>query len=323
MEKIKKISMILMLILILSIGFKHETYARIDCITNVTTSLEVKQGEELKVTIGISNIQGENGVLILGGRIEYDKNVLTLTERNAEGAWSLSYNKSNGKFVADRNDGFAKTNENVFTLTFKVNENANGNTTITVKDTAVSDANEEKTIGGTSKTVTIKAKNTNNPSEGNNQGGNQGGNGNQGGSSSQGENSSQGNSGNQSGSQNGNQNQGANQGNRPNNSNSNQLVNSNQGNGTSSNNEGNAKPEENVNNNQNSAITGIDTNRINEENTVKDNNPVVKKTDYISKEEPVKLYKQSDNFLIICIVCTVGVIAIIGIGIFAKKKLKK
>lgn len=313
MEKIKKISMILMLILILSIGFLTETYARIDCITNMTVSSEVNQGEEFKVTIGISNIQGENGVLILGGRIEYDKSVLTLTEKNAEGDWSLSYNKSNGKFVADRNDGFAKANENVFTLIFKVNENASGNTTITVKDTAVSDAKEEKTIGGTSKTVNIKVKNTNNPSGGNNQGGNQGNGG----------NSNEGNNGNQSGSQNGNQNQGANQGNRPNNSNPNQPVNSNQGNSTSSNNKGSTEPEENASNNQNNAITGIDTNRVNEENTVKDNNPVVKKTDYISKEEPVKLYKQEDHSIIIYIACTVGALAIIGIGIFTKKKLEK
>lgn len=278
MEKIKKINLIFTIILILSMCFVHKTYARIDCSTNMTlSSSEVKQGQEFELTVGISNIQGENGVLIFGGTIEYDRNVLTLTGRSGEGDWSLSYNKSNGKFVADRNDGFATTNEKVLTLTFKVNENATGNTIITVKDTIVSDAKEEKAIGGLSKTVTIKTNNVDNPSGGNNQGGNQNNNGNQGGSSN-----SNGNS---------------NQGNKPNNNN--KPSNPSQGSSTNVDNDQNADNKPNNNN----TINGIDTNRVNEENTVKDNNTVVKKTDYISKEEPVKLYKQADTNMIVYGLC--------------------
>lgn len=303
MEKIKKINLIFMLTLILSIGFLTKTYAEVNCITSMeVSSSEVKQGEEFKVTIGVSNIQGENGVLIFGGRIEYDKNSLTLIGRNGEDDWSLSYNKENGKFVADRNDGFAKANEKVFTLTFKVNENAKGNTTIVVNNAAVSDAEEEKPIGGSSKTVTIKAKDTNNANGGNNQSGN----------------------GNQGGSSNSNQGGNSNQGNKPSNSNNNKPSNPSQGSTTNVNNGNSTNSQENDNSgNNNGTVSGIDTNRINEENTVNNTNTVVKKTDYISKEEPVKLYKQEDHSIIIYIACAVGTLAIIGIGIFAKKKLKK
>ena len=111
MEKLKKIS--LGLILMLCICFSNKAYATVGCNARVTAQRqEVTIEEEVNVTLSISNIQGEKGILVIGGVLEYDKNYLTLIGRSAGDMWSLSYNSTTGQFVADR-DGFTKNNESV------------------------------------------------------------------------------------------------------------------------------------------------------------------------------------------------------------------
>ena len=106
------------------------------------------------------------------------------------------------------------------------------------------------------------------------------------------------------------------QGNKPNNAGQNKPVTSNQGSSTNNNN----KQDINSDTNNNTTVTGIDANRVDEENTVSNDEPVVKQTDYTSKEDSVKLYKQEDNSMIVRSVCGVGIIVIIGICVFIKKK---
>lgn len=174
MRNLKKV--ILGLILMLCICFLNKAYATVGCNARITAQKqEVTIEDEVTVTLSISNIQGENGILVLGGVLEYDKNYLTLTGRSAGDMWSLSYNSTTGQFVADR-DGFAKSNENVVTFKFKAIKT--GNTNIAVKSLLVTDAVEEKSINGSSTAISIKAKNsgTQGGNQGENQGGNQGGN---------------------------------------------------------------------------------------------------------------------------------------------------
>ena len=71
-------------------------------------------------------------------------------------SWSTpSYNEANGKLTTDRN-GFATTNETIFQITFKINDQANKNTTITLKDIEVADGNQEKVISNATKSISIK-----------------------------------------------------------------------------------------------------------------------------------------------------------------------
>lgn len=129
---------------------------------------------------------GDYGVIAIGGTLEYDKNMLTLKSRSAQGNWSISYNDANGKFVADRDGGWAKSGETVVRLTFQANSGKKGNTTVTVKNVSVADGFEEKNLANTSRTITINEKkkdeeqnnnqnneqnnNQNNNGQGNNQG---------------------------------------------------------------------------------------------------------------------------------------------------------
>lgn len=286
MERIKKISWILVLVLVLSINFLPETYAKISCKTSMTCSAEVKQGEELEVTIGVANIQGDNGVIIFGGTVEYDKNVLTYIGKSGEGNWSVSYNNSNGKFVADRDEGFATSNETVLKLKFKVNDNATGSTTIAVKNAAVSDAKEDKDTGGASKTISIKAKETD---KDNNQ--NQGGNSNQGGS------------------------QGSNQGSKPNTSTSgNKKPTTNKVTETST-----APKDESNTENTNNMTNGIDENVLDEENTITNEVNIFDNEEELVKEE-TKSDDKIKNTLTICVICLIIILVIISIAIFVKRR---
>lgn len=291
MEKLKKIS--LGLILMLCICFSNKSYAVVGCNATITAQKqEITVEDEFTVTLSISNIQGENGILVLGGVLEYDKNVLTLIGRNTGDMWSLSYNGTTGQFVADR-DGFAKNNQKVITFKFKAIKT--GNTSIAVKNLLVTDAEEEKGINGASTAISIKAKNIEKPEEkpeekpGGSQGGNQGGNNNQGGNTNQGGNS--------------------NQGNKPSDNNSNNKPNEN------TNNENNINQETNTN----GTVSGIE-NRVPEQNTANNSKPNFVEIEEEPDYPEVKLYKHSNTTMVMGIVCGVGAV-LVGIVLFVGKKM--
>lgn len=295
MEKLKKIS--LGLILMLCICFSNKSYAVVGCNATINAQKqEITVEDEFTVTLSISNIQGENGILVLGGVLEYDKNVLTLIGRNTGDMWSLSYNGTTGQFVADR-DGFAKNNQKVITFKFKAIKT--GNTSIAVKNLLVTDAEEEKGINGASTAISIKAKNIEKPeekpeekpggSQGGSQGGNQGGNNNQGGNTNQGGNS--------------------NQGNKPSDNNSNNKPNEN------TNNENNINQETNTN----GTVSGIE-NRVPEQNTANNSKPNFVEIEEEPDYPEVKLYKHSNTTMVMGIVCGVGAV-LVGIVLFVGKKM--
>ena len=348
MEKIKKISLIL--VVLLTICLYQKTYATLSCNPSITSTLEVTEGEEFEVSIGINNIQGDRGVLIFGGTVEYDRKVLTCVEQNGEKNWSLSYNDANGKFVADRNNGFATSNETVLKLKFKVNENATGKTTITVKETAVSNAKELIDTGVVSKTISIEDKEDEDENQGGNenqgsQGGNtiQGGNtnqGSQGGNTIQGGNTNQGSQGGNT-IQGGNENQGSQGGNTVQGGNANQGSqggNANQTNTTNNNkiNTTTKKPTttnktntNNVNNTNFINNTIIETNTIdnNIDNSIIDeSNTIRNEVDVFSNEEDMvqkydtKSHKKNNSFMVMFGIFTIGVVAVIGGVFFARNK---
>lgn len=287
MEKIKKISLFLVLVLILSICFYTKTYAALSCSVSMSASSnEVTEGNEFTVSIGVNNIQSDKGVIIYGGTVEYDKNILTCTGKSGAGEWAPSFNKENGKFVADRDNGFAKTGETVLKLTFKVKEGASGSTSITVKDALASDGIEDKSAGTAKTTINIKSKDSGNKDEGENQGGNS----NQGGSNS-GTNKPSSNGGTK----------------KPT---PNKVVNA----STEPKNEENTVEETNIVENT------IDENIVDENNTVKNEVNIFDNEEEYVQEESKDSKDKTTNILIICLACVLGVLAVIAIVIFIKKK---
>lgn len=152
MKSIVKIAFILFSILCVTLC----VYAASCNMSLQTAKNEFEKTEEFVVDVNISNIQAEKGIIALGATLEYDKNILSLVGMSGQNSWANpSYNEANGKLVTDRGS-LTSSDETVFKITFKVKENSKANTTITLKDIAVSNGMEEIKVANLTKTIDIK-----------------------------------------------------------------------------------------------------------------------------------------------------------------------
>lgn len=155
MNKVKKISLMLAIMLVILVGVAGQSFAALKVDPNLGASKsEVQPGEQFTVTYNISNVQGDKGIIALSGTIKYDKNVLELVNKSGSNSWS-NPSLNGDMFVTDRED-LGKVNETVFTLTFKVKDGATGNTNITVENVMASDGDGDVNVSNASKTITIK-----------------------------------------------------------------------------------------------------------------------------------------------------------------------
>lgn len=164
MEKVIKLSLILMLIMICLTSAVYATSSTTktpSCsITLETAKSEFSKNEEFNVDVKISKIESERGFIALEATLDYDKNSLTLVDMEGQNKWAtpvkdLSYNEATGKLVIDKS-GLAKSDEVILTLKFKVKENSKENVTIALKDISVSDATVPAKISVASKNITVK-----------------------------------------------------------------------------------------------------------------------------------------------------------------------
>ena len=145
---------------------------------NVVATLkpsEVYTGDEVKVTLSVSNIDkgDKDGINAISATIGFNSKVLTLISKVAEEGWTMeAYNQSDGTFVIRREDAdYITSNQDLITFTFKVKEDAAvSSTDITVTDISAAfgvetDLAETKTFyaSNTSKPLTITKKVTEQP----------------------------------------------------------------------------------------------------------------------------------------------------------------
>ncbi len=164
MEKLRKISLVVTILMLLGCIFINKSYATINCNVSLSTqNSEITKGEEITIYANISNVQVTKGIIAIGAVIEYDKNSLTLLSLTGENGWSNPfYNEENGKITAVKNN-FATKDETILKMTFKVNESAGNSAWVKVNNFQVSDGDEEIDVGGSSATISIKDKNIQNP----------------------------------------------------------------------------------------------------------------------------------------------------------------
>lgn len=158
MKKIVKLSLVLLLITIFMIG---NVYAANGCDMSVETNkTELSKNEEFTVDFKISNIKSEKGIISLGATLEYDKDSLELVKMEGKNGWETpaegaSYNQNNGKIAITRS-GLGKSDETVFTATFKVKETSKQNLVITLKNVTVADGVAPATAEIAYKNITVK-----------------------------------------------------------------------------------------------------------------------------------------------------------------------
>lgn len=157
MEKCKKISLVIIMLILLGCVFIGKSYAEIRCSVGLTATNEGIQGEEISVYAKISNLQTTKGIITIGTTLGYDNKNLTLIKIEGQNGWSPMYNAENGKIAIVR-DGFATTDENVIKMTFKVSEGAETSAWVKLDNFQIADGDEERDIGGAMTTISIKAK---------------------------------------------------------------------------------------------------------------------------------------------------------------------
>lgn len=120
--------------------------------TTFTTSVILKSdlekiapGDQLKLYIYLDKIGLSDGVSVVEGKLEWDREVMepVLTNGAKYNDWTISWNQANGKFEIDRIDA-TKDKQNVAEITFKVLDTADPTkvTNTSIKSTGVTVNNE-------------------------------------------------------------------------------------------------------------------------------------------------------------------------------------
>lgn len=167
----KKILTLGIAVLMLCMFMAGNIYA-MSCKVNLqTTATEVAKGEEFTIDLYVSDIQSERGVIALTATLDYDKTGLTLVKMEGLNGWETpaegsAYNPQIGKIAITRS-GLGKDNEVIFRMTFKVNENATSNPTVSIKDISITDADIPATFAEVKREIKLKQTQTTptNPSE--------------------------------------------------------------------------------------------------------------------------------------------------------------
>jgi len=157
----KRITRILSLILFITIIMMGNAYAALDCKVDLAAAKsEISKNETFTVDVNLSDVQSENGIISLGGTLEYDKNSLELEKMEGKNGWEtpsngISFNESNGKIAITRN-ALGKDDETIFTITFKVKEETQPNLVITFKDITVADGDKPVKLSVASEDIKVK-----------------------------------------------------------------------------------------------------------------------------------------------------------------------
>ncbi len=151
---------IMLLIAIIMLG---KVYAISECNVEIKAQKNnLNKNDEFTVDVNISNIKSEMGITAFGATLEYDKESLNIEKIEGRNEWEtptngLTFNEENGK-IAITKSGFAKKNETIFKITFKVKEQSAKNPTITLKNITASGgiATGDIPVADMTKTITVK-----------------------------------------------------------------------------------------------------------------------------------------------------------------------
>lgn len=166
MKKIVNIILLILLILVCMIGKVNGEEAKSSAKVSVSASKkEVNIDEQFSLNIRISDIKSELGILAFGGTLEYDKKQFEVVKMEGLNDWEspkegFTFNSSNGTIVSTKN-GFAKENENILKITFKVKDTSINKGKISINSITLSDATEPIKANNTSVELTLKGKENN------------------------------------------------------------------------------------------------------------------------------------------------------------------
>lgn len=156
MKKIVKLSLIIFIIICIT----NNVYAMTTCNVELSTSsTEVSKNEEFVVAVRLSNVQTDEGADMFQLTLLYDKECLEIVKMQGQNDWNTpkagsSYNPANGKMILEK-DGFIEDDETILKITFKVKDDTQSNTTISINNTKISDGDSLITLNNVGKDINI------------------------------------------------------------------------------------------------------------------------------------------------------------------------
>jgi hypothetical protein len=131
---------------------------------NIANTEAINENDELKVTIKMEEVK--NSILGVQGTLEYDKDILEITEINTlKDSWMITFNEENGTFLLEISDDsfydeneYIHDNEDFLEIKFKVKD-GNKRVDLKISNIKVVD-NEFNTIEIEDFSKTIKENNS-------------------------------------------------------------------------------------------------------------------------------------------------------------------
>lgn len=157
MKKVIKLSLIVFSI----ICFMSNVYAMTTCNVELSTSsAKVSKNEEFVVSVRLSNVQTDEGANMFQLTLSYDNECLEIVKMQGQNDWSTpragsSYNPANGKMILEK-DGFAKSDEVILKITFKVIDDSKANVSIALNNVKVSDGDALTTLSNVKRNIEIE-----------------------------------------------------------------------------------------------------------------------------------------------------------------------
>lgn len=145
-------------------------------LTTTASKTELKPGEEVTITVGISDINvGENGINTVEGKIEYNKNIFEEVKSSSIQSlnnWSTTYNDEssnlNGKFLSVNLSAGIKENTQLFKITFKVKQGIEKTTDTQIDFKNIASNDGTNIINSGTKSIKLKVNVTSNNNSSNN-----------------------------------------------------------------------------------------------------------------------------------------------------------
>lgn len=158
--KIKKVIFAVLIVALLI--FTSSVYAANDSFKTALSvnKSQVKKGEEVTVTLKLSDISiesGEKGIGAYTAKIDFDSSVLEYVSASGSGKWETPFYQDK-LITATTNDGnVVNTNQSIATVTLKVKSNATlGDTTIKLTNFSGSTAASNVSAPDSSVKITIE-----------------------------------------------------------------------------------------------------------------------------------------------------------------------
>ena len=128
--------------------------------TLIPSKTSVKAGEELTVTLKVSNLDVGDGINTFSGVISYDQNVFEkISDSSIEGlkGWSKNYNQDNGKVTLTKMSK-VKDEEELLQITLKAKSDSSGNGKVSLTNIVAS--NSQADISSTDISISISVGNS-------------------------------------------------------------------------------------------------------------------------------------------------------------------